>query len=132
MYCFFCSSCSWKEFKISNPNLFQQEMQKAVISWIGVRKFITTDKRKLFYEPSSAKMNSRNFLFFIKEPVFLNMVQKSLNVGPNSFLFTMKVCATSHKSELCSHYKTQFLEFLIHIPCMQFTRETKCILLQFI
>ena len=73
-------------------------MQKAVISWIGVRKFITTDKRKLFYEPSSAKMNSRNFLFFIKEPVFLKLVQKRINVGPNSFIFTMKVCATSHNT----------------------------------
>ena len=77
-------------------------MQKAVISWIGVRKFITTDKRKLFYEPSSAKMNSRNFLFFIKEPVFLNMVQTRFNVGPKPISFTMKVCVTSHKSEFCN------------------------------
>ena len=43
--------------------LFQKVMQKALISWIRVRKFITTDKRKLFYEPSSAKLNSWNFLF---------------------------------------------------------------------
>ena len=129
---FFCPSCSWKEFKISNPNLFQQEMQKAVISWIGVRKFITTDKRKLFYEPSSAKMNSRNFLFFIKEPVFLNTFQKRINVDTKFILFTMKVCVTSHKCELCSHYKTQFLKFPTHIPCIQFNTETKvkCILLQ--
>ena len=86
--------CVPKPFK----RLFQKVMQKALISWIRVRKFITTDKRKLFYEPSSAKMNSRNFLFFIKEPVFLKLVQKRINVGPNSFIFTMKVCATSHNT----------------------------------
>ena len=51
--------CVPKPFK----RLFQKVMRKALISWIRVRKFITTDKRKLFYEPSSAKLNSWNFLF---------------------------------------------------------------------
>ena len=80
-------------------------MQKAVISWIGVRKFITTDKRKLFYEPSSAKMNSRNFLFY-QRTGFLEHGSKRINVSPKSNIFIMKVCVTSLKSELCSHYKT--------------------------
>ena len=45
------------------------------------------------------------------------------------YLFTTKVCVTSHKSELCSHYKTWIMGItLTQFPCVQFTSvsELKC------
>ena len=73
--------------KFNLKRLFQKVMQKALISWIRVRKFITTDKRKLFYEPSSAKLNLWNFLFIYQRSSWIMFwKQESENLTPHIWI----------------------------------------------